>query len=132
MRTIERVLERNGVTLPKVRLAPYLSTTTYPTASADESNQLRQVDSVGPIYLKGSWQRYHISVGRDAFDGAVCLKIYRSRKMEVILDFLGECWKSWASQCMSSAAMPAKWSDRYRRPAPTFADNMCVPNRNLL
>jgi putative transposase len=94
LRTIERVLERNGVTLPKVRLAPYLSTTTYPTPPADESNQLHQVDSVGPIYLKGSRQRYYIFVGRDAFDGAVCLKIYRSRKMEVILDFLGECWKS--------------------------------------
>jgi hypothetical protein len=92
-RTIERVLERNGVTLPKVRLAPYLSTTTYPTPSADESNQLHQVDSVGPIYLKGSRQRYYIFVGKDVYDGAVCLKIYRSRKMEVILDFLGECWK---------------------------------------
>jgi transposase InsO family protein len=28
------------------------------------------------------------------FDGAVYLKLYRSRKMEVILDFLGECWKN--------------------------------------
>jgi putative transposase len=92
-RTIERVLERNGVTVPKVRLAPYLSTT-YPTPSAAESNQLHQVDSVGPIYLKGSRQRYYIFVGRDAYDGAVCLRIYRSRKMDVILDFLGECWKS--------------------------------------
>ncbi len=93
-RTIERVLERNGVTLPKVRLAPYLANTTYPTPSADESNQLHQVDGVGPIYLKGSRQRYYIFVGKDVYDGAVCLKIYRSRKMEVILDFLGECWKS--------------------------------------
>jgi putative transposase len=94
LRTIERVLERNGVTVHKVRLAPYLSTTTYPTPSAAESNQLHQVDSVGPIYLKGSRQRYYIFVGRDAYDGAVCLRIYRSRKMDVILDFLGECWKT--------------------------------------
>jgi len=93
-RTIERVLERNGVTLPKVRLAPYLPNTTYPAPQADESNQLHQVDGVGPIYLKGTRQRYYIFVGKDVYDGAVCLKIYRSRKMEVILDFLGECWKS--------------------------------------
>ena len=93
-RTIERVLERNGVTLPKVRLAPYLPNTTYPAPQADESNQLQQVDGVGPIYLKGSRQRYYIFVGKDVYDGAVCLRIYRSRKMEVILDFLGECWKS--------------------------------------
>ena len=94
LRTIERVLERNGVTIPKVRLAPYLPSPTYPTPQADESNQLHQVDSVGPIYLKGNRQRYYILVGKDVYDGSVCLKIYRSRKMEVVLDFLGECWKS--------------------------------------
>jgi putative transposase len=93
LRTIERVLERNGVTVPKLRLAPYLPNPTYPTPPADESNQLHQVDSVGPIYLKGSRQRYYILVGKDVYDGSVCLKIYRSRKMDSILDFLGECWK---------------------------------------
>jgi hypothetical protein len=90
-RTIERVLERNGVTVPRVRLAPFLPQATYPTPQADESNQLHQVDGVGPIYLKGNRQRYYIFVGKDVYDGTVCLKIYRSRKMEVILDFLGEC-----------------------------------------
>jgi putative transposase len=94
LRTVERVLARNGVTLPKVRLAPFIAPTTYPTPQADESNQLHQVDCVGPIYLKGQRQRYYIFVGKDVFDGAVCLRIYRSRKMEVVLDFLGECWKS--------------------------------------
>ena len=94
LRTIERVLQRNGVTLPKVRLAPFLPRHTYPAPHADESNQLHQVDGVGPIYLKGNRQRYYIFVGKDAFDGAVCLRIYRSRKMAAVLDFLGECWKS--------------------------------------
>jgi len=93
-RTIERVLQRNGISVPKVRLAPFLANPTYPVPLADESNQLHQVDSVGPIYLKGNRQRYYIFVGRDVFDGAVCLKIYRSRKAEVVLDFLGECWKT--------------------------------------
>jgi transposase InsO family protein len=94
LRTIERVLERNGITIPKVRLAPYLSRTTYPKPEANTSNQLHQVDGVGPIYLKGNRQRYYIFVCKDVYDGSVCLRIYRSRKMEVILDFLGECWKS--------------------------------------
>lgn len=93
-RTIERVLERSGKTWPRVRLAPYLSGATYPKPEANASNQLHQVDGVGPIYLKGNRQRYYIFVGKDVYDGAVCLRIYRSRKMEVILDFLGECWKS--------------------------------------
>lgn len=94
LRMIERVLERNGITTPKVRLAPYLSRATYPKPQANTSNQLHEVDGVGPIYLKGNRQRYYIFVGKDVYDGAVCLRIYRSRKMEVILDFLGECWKS--------------------------------------
>lgn len=94
LRTIERVLERNGITSPKVRLAPYLSRATYPKPQANASNQLHEVDGVGPIYLKGNRQRYYILVCKDVFDGAVCLRIYRSRKMGVILDFLGECWKS--------------------------------------
>jgi transposase InsO family protein len=92
-RTIERVLERNGATVPKVRLAPYLAGSTYPKPQANYSNQLHQVDAVGPIYLKGNRQRYYIFSCKDVYDGAVCLKLYRSRKMEVLLDFLGECWK---------------------------------------
>ena len=94
VRTVERVLERNGETVPKVRLSPYLSRSTYPKPEANHSNQLHQVDAVGPIYLKGNRQRYYIFTCRDVYDGAVCLKLYRSRKMEVILDFLGKCWKS--------------------------------------
>jgi transposase InsO family protein len=93
-RTIERVLERNGETIPKVRLAPYLARNTYPKPQANFSNQLHQVDAVGPIYLKGNRQRYYIFTCKDVYDGAVCLKLYRSRKMESILDFLGECWKN--------------------------------------
>jgi transposase InsO family protein len=93
-RTIERVLERNGETVPKVRLAPYLARNTYPKPQANFSNQLHQVDAVGPLYLKGNRQRYYIFTCKDVYDGAVYLKLYRSRKMEVILDFLGECWKN--------------------------------------
>lgn len=93
-RTIERVLERNGETIPKVRLAPYLARNTYPKPQANFSNQLHQVDAVGPLYLKGNRQRYYIFTCKDVYDGAVCLKLYRSRKMESILDFLGECWKN--------------------------------------
>ena len=93
-RTVERVLERNGETVPRVRLSPYLARSTYPKPETNHSNQLHQVDAVGPIYLKGNRQRYYIFTCRDVYDGAVCLKLYRSRKMEVVLDFLGECWKT--------------------------------------
>jgi transposase InsO family protein len=94
VRTIERVLERNGLTMPRVRLARLLPEHVYPAPQAHDSNQLHQVDLVGPIYLKGQRQRYYIFVCKDVFDGAVCLKLGRSRKMEAVLNFLGDCWKS--------------------------------------
>jgi len=92
-RTIQRVLQRNGVTAPRVRLAPLLPRQEYPGPQARASNQLHEVDLVGPIYLKGSRHRYSIWVGKDAFDGAVCLRLAGSRRMDEVLGFLGECWK---------------------------------------
>jgi putative transposase len=92
-RTIERVLQRNGLTAPRVRLAPLLPRQKYPGPQARASNQLHEVDLVGPIYLKGSGHRYYIWVGKDAFDGAVCLRLACSRRMDEVLGFLGECWK---------------------------------------
>jgi transposase InsO family protein len=92
-RTIGRVLERHGLTAPRVRLAPLLPRQEYPGPQARASNELHEVDLVGPIYLKGSGHRYYIWVGKDAFDGAVCLRLAYSRRMDEVLWFLGECWK---------------------------------------
>jgi transposase InsO family protein len=92
-RTIERVLQRNGLTAPRIRLAPLLPRQDYPGPQARASNELHQVDLVGPVYLKGSRHRYYIWVGKDAFDGAVCLRLASSRRMDEVLWFLGECWK---------------------------------------
>jgi transposase InsO family protein len=92
-RTIERVLERNNLTAPRVRLAPLLPRQEYPGPQARASNDLHEVDLVGPVYLKGRSHRYYIWVCKDAFDGAVCLRLAGSRKMDEVLWFLGECWK---------------------------------------
>jgi hypothetical protein len=86
-------LQRNGVTLPRVRLAPSLPRQEYPGPQARASNRLHQVDLVGSVYLKGSGRRYYIWVGKDAFDGAICLRLAGSRRMDEVLGFLGECWK---------------------------------------
>jgi putative transposase len=92
-RTIERVLQRNGLTAPRVRLTPLLPRQEWPGPQARASNELHEVDLVGPIYLKGSGHRYYIWVGKDVFDGAVCLRLAGSRRMDEVLGFLGECWK---------------------------------------
>jgi putative transposase len=94
VRTIERVLQRQGLTLPRVRLSRYLPRQVYPGPHAQASNQLHQVDLVGPVYLKGRSQRYYIFVCKDVFDGAICLKLGRSRQMDEVLAFLGDCWKT--------------------------------------
>jgi len=92
-RTIERVLERNGLTAPRVRLAPLLPRQEWPGPQARASNELHEVDLVGPVYLQGNHHRYYIWIGKDAFDGAVCLRLAGSRRMDEVLWFLGECWK---------------------------------------
>ena len=92
--TINRVLQRYGITLPRVRLARPLPRQPYPSPHAERSNQVHEVDLVGPIYLKGRKQRYYIWVCKDVFDGAVCLRLADSRCMDEVLGFLGECWKS--------------------------------------
>jgi putative transposase len=92
-RTVERVLQRNGLTAPRVRLAPLLPRQGWPGPQARASNDLHEVDLVGPVYLKGRRHRYYIWVCKDAFDGAVCLRLADSRKMDEVLWFLGECWK---------------------------------------
>jgi transposase InsO family protein len=94
LRTIERTLQRNGITLPRVRLAHWLPRHEYPAPQAQTSNDLHQLDLVGPFYLKGKRQRYYILVCKDVFDGTVCLQLSRSRKMDEVLTFLGECWKT--------------------------------------
>jgi len=93
VRTIERVLQRNGLTAPRVRLTPLLPRQEYPGPQARATNELHEVDLVGPIYLQGSGHRYYIWVGKDAFDGAVCLRLAGSRRMDEVLWLLGECWK---------------------------------------
>jgi putative transposase len=93
-RTIERVLQRHGLTAPRVRLAPLLPRQDYPGPQARASNELHEVDLVGPVYLKGSGHRYYIWVGKHAFDGAICLRLAYSRRMDEVLWFLGECWKN--------------------------------------
>jgi len=94
LRTVERVLQRHGVTLPRIRLAPLVSRYTYPAPPALDSNQVHQVDCIGPIYLQGQRQRYYLWTCKDVFDGAVCLDLSRSRRMDAVLAFLGKCWKT--------------------------------------
>ena len=116
-RPIARVLERHGLTAPRMRLAPLLPRQEYPGPQARASNELHEVDLVGPVYLKGRRHRYYIGVCKDAFDGAVCLRLALSRRMDEVLWFLGECWKDlgWPEQVqLDNARELAGWGPAAR------------------
>lgn len=93
VRTIERVLAQHGLTSPRLRTAAPLSANGYPAPTADDSNQLHQVDLVGPVYLKGQRKRWYIYVCKDVFDGAIYAQIRPSRKMDEVLGFLIAAWQ---------------------------------------
>src|SRR5262249_44333580 len=65
-RTIEHVLERNSLAAPRVHLAPLLPRQEWPGPQARASNELHQVDLVGPVYLKGCRHRHPAGGETDA------------------------------------------------------------------
>ena len=93
LRTIERIVARAGLTCPPLRLAPRLARSEYPGPRAQDSNQVHQVDVVGPRYLKGDSTRYYFLVCKDIFDQSVYLEFVNSRKMDGVLDFLVHAWQ---------------------------------------
>ncbi len=88
LRTIERILAQRGLTSPRLHTARPLSPNGYPAPTADDSNELHQVDLVGPVYLKGQRKRWYIYVCKDVFDGAIYAQLRPSRKMDEVLGFL--------------------------------------------
>jgi transposase InsO family protein len=92
-RTIERIVERAGLTCPPLRLSPRLARSEYPAPRAVDSNQVHQIDVVGPRYLKGDSTRYYFPVCKDIFDRSVYLEFVNSREMEVVLEFLVHAWQ---------------------------------------
>ena len=93
MRTIARILKRAGLTNPSVRLAQPLTRSDYPGPQAQDSNQVHQVDGVGPRYLKGDKTRYYFWVCKDVFDQAVYLELVKGRSMDGVLAFLIRAWQ---------------------------------------
>ena len=93
LRTIERIVARAGLTCPPLRLSRRLSRSEYPGPRAQDSNQVHQVDVVGPRYLKGDSTRYYFLVCKDIFDQSIYMEFVSSRKMDVVLEFLVHAWQ---------------------------------------
>ncbi len=93
LRTIERILQRAHLTSPRLRLARRLPRTEYPGPHAEDSNQVHQVDLVGPRYLTGDKTKYYFYICKDAFDQAVYVEFHAGNKMEQVLLFLVHAWQ---------------------------------------
>ena len=93
LRTIERILERAHVTSPRLRLARRLPRSTYPGPCAEDSNQVHQVDLVGPRYLSQDRTRYYFYICKDAYDQAVYAEFHAGNNMDQVLPFLIRAWQ---------------------------------------
>jgi transposase InsO family protein len=93
LRTIERVLQRAHLTSPRLRLARRLPDSTYPGPQAHDSNELHEVDLVGPRYLKGDKTKYYFAVCKDAFDQAVYAEFLKGNGIELLMPFLIRAWQ---------------------------------------
>jgi putative transposase len=92
LRTIERIVNRAGLSCPPLQLAPRIARTEYPGPQAQDSNQVHQVDFVGPRYLKGDKTRYYFLVCKDVFDQAIYMEFVAKRNSDTVLQFLVHAW----------------------------------------
>jgi hypothetical protein len=93
LRTIERVLQAEGRTSPTFRPQPRAASRDYPGRQATHSNQIHQMDLIGPRYLKGSHRQWFFLVYRDVYDHAVYVEFQPNPKMETVLDFVVRAWQ---------------------------------------
>lgn len=93
LRTIDRVLQRHNLTSPRFHLARRVPQSTYPGPQAHDTNQIHQVDLVGPRYLTGSKTQYYFYLCKDAFDQAIYAEFHAGNDMAQILLFLIHAWQ---------------------------------------
>jgi len=93
LRTIERALERAHLTSPRLRLAQRIPRTDYPMPKAEDTNQVHQVDLVGPRYLTNDSTQYYFYVCKDAFDQQIYVEFWAGNRMDTVLGFLLRAWQ---------------------------------------
>jgi putative transposase len=93
LRTIERVLQTGGRTSAAFRPQPQTTSSSYPSPHVRHSNQLHQIDLIGPRYLKGSRRQWFFLVYRDTYDQAVYVEFQPKSKLETVLAFVVRAWQ---------------------------------------
>lgn len=96
VRTIERIIKRNGRVLPKRKHNTYAGKN-YPSPTACSPNDIHQFDIVGRRYIKSnqglqSFYSFHL---KDIYSHVAQIKQYQYKNAEAILDyFVNKVWRS--------------------------------------
>lgn len=93
LRSIERILQQNHRTCAPFRTQPLCRASDYPGPKAQASNEVHQLDLVGPRYLTGSAVRYYVLVYKDTYDQAVFLDFQPEPDLDALLAFLVRAWQ---------------------------------------
>jgi putative transposase len=96
-RTIHRWLSAAGLITPRPPTTEPDEPKAIPLPAADSVNRRQQLDLKGPLYLRGSDQKYYIAVLRDCYSRRCALDILTNRQATSIVEFLVASWQ-WLGQ----------------------------------
>jgi putative transposase len=88
-----------------------------PLPEADTVNAVQQLDLKGPVYLRGSDQKYYLVVLRDRYSRRCAIDVLTSRESQGIVDFLVARWQ-WLglpNYLQMDNALELRGSNRYPR-----------------
>ena len=91
-RTIHRWLVDAGFVHPSTRVQPSRESKPIPFSEVSTVNEIHQLDLKGPIYLRGSNQKYYVVVLRDRFSHRCALDVLETRQAQGIVNFLVQSW----------------------------------------
>ena len=94
LRTIEGILQRAGRTKPRKHtlLAPPVKE--YPGPKARDSNQVHQLDLVGPRYLEANPTKFYYITVKDIFDQAGYVGVSTNRQAQTVVEVLVRAWQA--------------------------------------
>jgi len=116
-RTIHSWLKQAGFIQERKGKTRKPANPTYPVLSCKTINAIHELDLKGPFYLKGSSQKYYLTVLRDVYGKKVALKALTKKEMEPLIDFLVEAWRNTGRpKCLQmDNGLEFRGSNRYPR-----------------
>jgi len=93
LRTIERILHEEGLTTPRCKQKTAPALREYPAPSGRDSNDVHQLDLIGPRYLLGEGTKFYFVVVKDIFDQSSHIQLTTDRQAQTIIECVVEAWQ---------------------------------------